>query len=133
MKTYRSGRLAIAATMLGMAALGACTSDIGYLEGKVVKETEHPDQENPMYVLVADTPLGEYVINVENFAYAKPISQLSGEIDVGDSIIFPLSDNIDRKRLFDENRKGSVPSFRIVIIKNTPIIQQSTSGPPERY
>ena len=133
MKTYRSGRSAIAATMLAASALSACTSDVGYLEGKVVKETEYPDQEKPIYMLVADTPFGEYVINVENSAYTKPISQLSSEIDVGDSILFPLNDNIDRKSLFDENRKGSVPSFRIMVIKNTPIIQQNTSGPPERY
>ncbi len=109
MKIYRSGRLAVAATMLGMAALGACTNR-GYSEGKILYKVDPQGDCTPGCTIVVDTGRDMYSINVI-LVYSD---SFPGGLNKGDRVIFPLYDNIDGSTNFKNSNKATIPASRIV-------------------
>lgn len=118
MKTYRSGRSAIAATMLGMAALGACTHP-GYMEGRVASNTDAQGKCHSGCTIDVKTGHGVYSITV----FLVSADSFPEGIHAGDEIIFPLQSNIDGSPYFKNGKKASIPAYSISIIKKPGAIQ----------
>ncbi len=132
MKSKRLGKMVIGA-FFGATALSGCQGQ-DYMEGRVIQELESVDPlVGKRYKLVVETPERFYTINVMNSLYSKPLEEFATDVQVGDSVIFPLHDTIDNSRLFDRNGHGSLPVSRIIVKKKPFSILKNTSQLPQQY